>query len=106
MRPANFDLLTTRPSCTLRITKAKALSTLHSMSSDVPAGNSDFDLRAWLDSHGFGEFRHAFAKVLRPLTSDVVCDKDPRQRNADKGGKDDVVHVAVSETKKLILTMG
>ena len=59
-----------------------------------------------VDSHVFREFRHVFAKVLQPLTSNVVCDKDPRQRNTDKGGKDDVVHVAVSETKKLILTMG
>ena len=102
---ANFDLLTTSPSCTLRITEAKALPTLHSMPGDVPAGNSNINLRAWLDFHVFGEFRHAFAKILRPLTSNVVCDKNPRQHNADKGGEDNVVHVTVSETKKSILTM-
>ena len=105
MRPANFDLLTTSPSCTLRITEAKALPTLHSMPGDVPAGNSNINLHAWLDFHVFVEFRHAFAKILRTLTNNVVCDKNPRQHNADKGGEDNVVHVTVSEMKKSILTM-
>lgn len=75
-QPRDFNLLAARPTSTLRKAQAEVLSAPLSMAGDVPAGYSNFDLRAWRKPHVLWEFRHTTSEILRPLAADVVCDEN------------------------------
>lgn len=65
------------------------------MSVDMPAGNCNIDPCFRINLHALREVGHATEKVLRPLTADIVCDKNPRQYDADQRGKNYKINATI-----------
>jgi hypothetical protein len=99
-RPSRLNFLSTCPPSPSCITQAEIPSAPLSVSVDMPAWNSDIDPCCRVDSHLLRELGHASAKILRPLTADVVCDKNPWEYNADKRREDNEIHITIPKGDK------
>jgi len=98
--PSCLYFLSACPPSPFCITQTKILSAPLSVSIDMPAGNSDVDFRCRVDLHVLWELRHALAKILRPLTANVICDENPWEYNTDKGRKDNKIHITIPKGTK------
>jgi hypothetical protein len=91
-----FSTCPSRPSC---ITQTKIPSTLRSVSVNMPAWNSDIDSCCWVDLHVLREVGHASTEILRPLTADVVCDKNPGEYDTYECRKNDKINTTIPKDK-------
>lgn len=98
-RPSRLYFFSTRPSGPSCITQTKIPSTLLSVSVYMPAWNCDVDSCCWVELHGLREVRHASPEILRPLTADVVRDKNPREYDTNESRKDNVIHTTIPKDK-------
>ena len=83
-RPSYLNFLSTCPPSPSCITQAEIPSAPFSMSVDMPAWNSNIDPCCWIDLHLLRELGHVSAKILRPLTANVICNKNPWEYHASK----------------------
>jgi hypothetical protein len=104
-RPGGLYFFSARPPSPSCITQTKILSTPLSVSVNMPARDSNVNLNCWVDLHVLREVGHATAKVLRPLTADVVCDKNPWECYTDKRRKDNKIHIRIPNDRRISCRM-
>jgi hypothetical protein len=100
-RPGGLHFLSARPSSPSCITQTEILSTPLSVSVNMPTWNSNINLCRWVDLHVLREVGHATAKILRPLTADVVRDENPWEYYTDKRRKDNKIHIRIPNDERI-----
>ena len=69
----------------------------------MPAWDSEVNFCCWVDSHTLWEVGHAIPKILRPLTSDIVCDENSGEYDSDQCRKENEIHTTVPKDKRIKL---
>ena len=65
------------------------------MTVDMPAWNSHIDSCFWVDLHALREIQNAAAKILGPLTANVVGNENPREYDPSQCEEDNPIHITV-----------
>ena len=82
-RPNCFDILPNRPSSSLHIAYVEIVPTHLAMPVDMPSRDCHVKLSRFWYLHFWWEILYTFSEVFGPLTTDVVCEDDSEEDNAD-----------------------
>lgn len=99
--PRLLDLITTEASNSFQVPDMEVILARLAVPVDVPGWNRDVQRDTLREMQCFREIPHSGTVLTQPLTSDVVCQHDSCQGQADESRKDDVVHVTVSRNSNL-----